>query len=100
MVEHVGIDMRFLEAIKPWLESTSALLRPRPAIPPPPAQRGRTEAALLQALQRLRQRQINKRFKTQQLPHKIQYPVGVAAQSMPKPMAPQPQILESVPQVH
>ena len=65
----------------------------------------------MQALQRLRQRQINKRFKTQQLPHKIQYPVGVAAkpaskqgttlaQPMPRPMPLQTQILESVPQVH
>ena len=114
MVKHMRMDMRCFEAFEPWFESTSAHLRPRPATlppPPPPAHRSRKGAALLQALQTLRQRQTNQPFKTPQLPHNIQYPVGVVAepaskqgttlaQPMPRPMPLQTQILESVPQVH
>ena len=112
MVKHMRMDMRCFEAFEPWFESTSAHLRPRPATlppPPPPAHRSRKGAALLQALQRLRQRQMNQPFKTPQLPHNIQYPVGAKlaskqgttlAQPMPQPMPRPTQILESVPQVH
>ena len=112
MIEHVGWTCHALKHSSHSFKFTTAHLRPRPATlppPPPPAYRSRTEAALLQALQRLRQRQMNQPFKTPQLPHNIQYPVGAKpaskqgttlAQPMPRPMPLQTQILESVPQVH